>query len=526
MALRVHVGLTPRQTPALRRPVVEVIELERAPRAAPSLLDMVLQETLDRPGRELFEKVLRRTEVEMLGRRMAARNPWAEAARAAPRAQALAKLSGAYRHLGSAAVEYAIEEAIRSGALPDGFSEASQLGILEQILQQMGAQGMSVEPLVYGGGAYTWVTPDGWELATVPSEEPNIVAISRAFPWVRTTDLAQVGSLWTSGGLDPDLWISDSAISSSVPTWRLNAWTSANEGASPRLLVTVARNLSYVAGDPVPEFVPEANALPGGFPLGVAPAPAWKAAAGTRASDWPYGKTANNKGPPGPPGAGGLNTQEDEDRRRLRRRIPPPRVPPRPKKTRFRERKLRLGNYHGHIVVRVLEAATETSDLLGALFKALPLAVQRFYRNEYVLDEFAHGNRRPMRDPPDEYKARALWEQWRLLSPGPVVREVLWEYMSDMLHGAVGQDVAKLMQTGAKSSRISGGSGMMSPEWGDRDHDPMRPRIPEPLMKWMEGIVTQRAARHAAEDPLLTRDWAIRRGEATRRARANGEGTR
>lgn len=181
------------------------------------------------------------------------------------------------------------------------------------------------------------------------------------------------------------------------------------------------------------------------------------------------------------------------------------------------ERKLKMPLYKRVLFVWALEQITEASDLLGAVYKALPQEVRRACRQRWVEGEFARGVRRPAKVPPASVQAACIRDNWRFLDAEGVYREVVWESLSDLLVGAVGQAVAS-----ASAGIHRRSAPIINPQHfegadQERVRNALSPNLPT---QGLEAWVTGRAARERRQSrDQAVRDFAIDEGIRRRRNR-------
>lgn len=499
---------------------VVVLRREAAPIGAPSLLDAVLQETLDRPGRELLESVVRETERQQ-AIRQAYRRLWTAPATVRG-AQAVRAVAAARRVLRFDPRAWLVDQLIQEGLAHWGDTLA-RAGVRE-LRQQEGSSDLLL-PVPGGelqlpeGWTPEWATGfvavfNGLEVEGLASRDTRSPSSNALLP-----NFDNGESLWGT----PLNWTFEEFTDPNVMFGTPITTTPVTVGWSPLISGTtryqsvIVRGplLTWAPGDPVPSLSEE-----GVLSIPVAEREkrelGWRAAAERAWSRWPQSWQGGN-GPPGPPDQV-VSRETDPDEDQWRKVRPPGRPPKLPR--RAREKKILFRNYHRWTPVRVMEAITEGVDLVKALFKALPIELQRDVREEYAQDWLRSGRTRPDREPPVGWMAEALYEHWRLIDPAGAVREVAWEFISDVIAAGSGELAATGFNAPGGRSGVSGGTGMFEDDWGARRDalDPLRPTLRREERQWLEELVTDRQERRERQTEAYRRDRAIREGIARRRA--------
>lgn len=479
-----------------------------APAPAPSLLDLVIQETIDAPNRKILERVLRRTEIDQLWRRMAARAPAASVVTARA-ARALPLLAGGPI---SAIGRTVLQEIIRQGIEEQVIAEWLQSPAAQQAAQNPGSQWTA-------GGRVTFADPR-WVLTQGPGGGDVFTTTGISGPYPNSTGTTFAWNTWYEFGLFPGAVAYEATYQGPlVPppgdfvTW-YSSWTWTGPGTTPA---------DGVALRPTTESTPP---LPMDGERGTRRR-SWREAVQKAINEWPLGRVTSNRlrddadgsgdrqGPPGgaADGPGWFTAPRPPDG-------PPERFP-----TRARERKLKMMPYKKWLFVKALETATEACDLIGAVYNALPTQIRRIHRQRWVEGEFKRGVKRPTRQPPCLEKAKGIFENWRFLEVDAVVREILWEQVQDFLIGKIGEKQANALATIAKRSAPSFNMDAMA-NWEGRGEGPntnaFHNTVPEPLMNWLQEQITQRAQRdvqRSAVNTALVRDAAIRERVRRRKMR-------
>lgn len=401
--------------------------------AAPSLLDLVIQETMDRPARELLDKVLRRAEMDALARQLARRvvefDPWAlrNAAGASRAVASAARIAGRFGGWQGQVAQMLIERGIP-------FEWSSLLEALRQPSQAWA---------FLASLGLTW--PTGW---ASPQEAPGSVW-NGADQMVRHDATQPDWSIeyWRYVPGSPTIYWPDfvfyppfnPTVSGQYVAW-LGQFSNPNPGFVTHKHTAWAK---WTGANTAPADLPQPSRKPpqpvplDGDREAFKGALSWAMAARKEPQSgfpngWDGGYTV--------PGELGLVVLP-RTRTRPQRQGPPP--PPKPPRYRGgSELKLTMGAYKRMLVVRVLEAATETQDFIGAVHNALPKEIQRICRQRWVEREFARGVTRPSRSMPAADKALCIYQFFRFLDPEGVVREILWEHIQDALIGRSGQALA------------------------------------------------------------------------------------
>lgn len=471
------ITLTPLEA-ALERPIGP----GRDQTIRPSLLDLVIQETLDRPNREALERAIRRTEflrqmeADTRRRMEALRREQAAASIGARLLRALMKLGSPGKAL--------YEEAIRLG-LP------LTRELVERIARQVGApvpDELDPEfvpiPQWEFRQPYNIIVPTGWQWiadSCDPSWPPSGVMGKR-----NTLDQSFCNGLhdytgvrygWDDGAVEAEAKAAAAAGAVELRVWSPKGFYGDLSDGSPAPRLYWGRLLQTVAGSPAPttDNVVPLPVAPPARGLGIPP----RGGDRVESSDWPYGYEAG----PLP------ETQTKPERE------PPPPPPKPPRYTRGKERKLSMPFYKRWLVTKVLEQTTEACDAVKAVYNSLPPQVRRAVRQRWVEGEFERGVMRPAKVPPCNVLAQAVYDWAEYLDADGVVRELMWNHVQDEIIGRFGQVGAGAVARVQKRS----GDGTATRLGYDA--------LPESVMESLEAAITQREARHRrqAMDPRAQR---------------------
>lgn len=179
----------------------------------------------------------------------------------------------------------------------------------------------------------------------------------------------------------------------------------------------------------------------------------------------------------------------------------PPKVPRYTNRT--RELKVRMAPYKRMLVVKALEGITESCDAISAIYKAMPAERRREWRNDWVREEFANGVKRPSRDIPCDEKAKLIFQHYDEIDVDQMIRELIWETISDELIGQFGQWQAKALGDLTGRSQVTFGwtqptgpgdnTSQQDGMNGIRSDNPLaNTGPPKPFMDWLQGVITGR----------------------------------